>query len=252
MNLEQFVLNNGKFNIHGIKYIPENPKNIPMVMSHGFLSNQKRLKKYAEEFTKLGYTCYTFDFCGGHLRGKSEGDREYMTLENELKDIQTVIDSITENKQQLMLFGESQGGFLSLVYAARNPAVVTKVLCISPALCIPDDARKGKMIMMSFDPNNIRETWKCKFGFKFSPVYAEEAIRLDTDKIIQEVLCPVCIVHGGKDEIVSATYLRKTLENLSPDSFVYFLKKAKHSFKPWEQTKAMEYFKDFLQDKRSI
>ena len=250
MNTEEFILNNGKYNIHGMKYIPDNPKNIPVVLGHGLLSNYKKLKRYSIFLASMGYTVYAFDFCGSHLFGKSEGDRSYMTIEHGLNDIQTVINSVTESKNQLMLFGESQGGFLALLYAAKNPAVVAKVLAISPALVIPDDARKGKMLFMSFNPNHIRETFKCKFNLKFSPVYAEEAIRLDTDKIIKEVLCPVCIVAGGKDKIVPATYLRRTLENLSPDSFVYFIKKAGHKFKASEQKEAISHFKDFLSDPR--
>jgi alpha-beta hydrolase superfamily lysophospholipase len=250
MNKEEFQLNNGKYRIHGTKYIPDNPKNIPIIMSHGFLSNSKKLKRYAMFLAGMGYTVYAYDFCGGHLFGKSEGPREYLTIENELNDLQTVINSVEESKQELMLFGESLGGFISLIYAARNPAVVARVLSIYPALSIPDDARRGKMLFISFDPNHVRETWKCKFGFKFNPSFAEECMRLDTDKIIKEVLCPVCIVHGGKDKIVSATHLRKTLENLSPDSFVYFIKKAGHGFKRKEQDIALAHFKDFLTDKR--
>jgi alpha-beta hydrolase superfamily lysophospholipase len=144
MNKEEFQLNNGKYMIHGMKYIPDNPKNIPIIMSHGFLSNSKKLKRYAMFLAGMGYTVYAYDFCGGHLFGKSEGPREYLTIENELNDLQTVINSVEESKQELMLFGESLGGFISLIYAARNPAVVARVLSIYPALSIPDDARRGK------------------------------------------------------------------------------------------------------------
>ena len=166
---EQFLLNNGKFHISGMKYIPEtNPKNIPIILCHGFMSNQKNLVRYKDGFLAMGYTVYTFDFCGCSKHGLSEGSYDYMTIENQLKDIQTVIDSVTESKNQLMLFGESQGGFLALLYAARNPAVVARVLTVSPALCIPDDARRGKMIMMTFDPNDIRGTFKCKKNLNFS------------------------------------------------------------------------------------
>lgn len=248
MTLEEFVLNNGKYNIHGVKYIPDNPKNIPIVMGHGLLSNAKDLAQYATYFTDLGYSVYTFDFCGAHYKGKSEGDYSYMGIEHGLNDFQTVINSVTESKNKLMLFGESQGAFLALLYAAKNPAVVARVMAVSPALSIPDMARKGKILFMTFDPNNIKDTFKTKGKFNFSYTFAEEAIRLDTDKIIKEVLCPVCIVHGAKDEIVNATYLRKSLENLSQDSFVYFIKKAKHSFKKKEKIEALAHFNEFLKD----
>lgn len=252
MKQEDFILNNGKFNIHGTKYIPDNSNGIPVVLSHGFLSNANRLKRYRDFFLSMRYTVYAYDFCGGHLFGKSEGDRSYMTLEHELNDLQTVIYFITEKKDQLILFGESQGGFVSLLYAARNPAVAAKVMCVYPALSIPDDARRGKMLMMSFNPKDVKGTFKTKFGMKFSPEYAIEAQRLDTDKIIKEVLCPVCIVHGGKDKIVPAFYLRKTLESLSEHSFVYFIKKAGHNFNGREQKIAIEHFRDFLTEKRKL
>lgn len=252
MNKEEFVVNNGKFNIYGIKYIPDNPKNIPIVINHGLLSSAKKCEKYSLFFCDLGYTVYAYDFCGGHKGGKSEGDRAYMTLEHELNDLQTVINSITEKKDKLMLFGESQGGFLSLLYAAKNPAVVAKVMATCPALSIPDSARSGKLLFMTFDPKNVKETFKTKPGYKFSPDFIIEAQRLDTDKIVKEVLCPVCIVHGAKDEIVPASYLRKSLENLSEHSFVYFLKKAKHSFKNSEKKQAMLFFQEFLQEKTII
>lgn len=246
---EEFLVNNGKYNIHGMKYTPENPKNIPIIVSHGFLSNYKRLRRYSEFFCSLGYTVYAYDFCGGHLFGKSEGDRSYMTIEHEINDLQTIINSVTEKKDKLMLFGESQGAFVSLLYAARNPAVVAKVMAISPALSIPDDARKGHMVLMSFDPNRVKETFKSKFGFKFNPEYAIEAQRLDVDKMIKEVLCPVCIVHGAKDKIVQASYLRRALENLSEHSFVYYLKKAGHCFNKKEQKDAILFFREFLETK---
>ena len=54
--------------------------------------------------------------------------------------------------------GCSQGGFVSALFAAAHPnVVVSRLILFYPALCIPEDARRGKMLMYAFDPSNIPE-----------------------------------------------------------------------------------------------
>ena len=251
MQKEEFKTNNGKYEVYGEKYIPLSPKDKPLVVLHDLFSDYKELAKYINYFVEEeGYTVYAFSFCG-MTKNKSLADNSYVTIENGLKDIQAAINAITEKKDQLVLFGQGHGAFLALVYAARNPAVVAKVLCQSPTLSIPDMARKGILPFAKFNPNDIEKTWKPKLFTKYSFNFAKEAITLDIDKILKEVLCPVCMVLGGMDEYVSATYGRKALEELSKESFVYFIKKAKHNFSTKEIDLTIGYFKEFLKEKRT-
>ena len=248
MQNEEIKVNNGKYDVYGEKYIPLSPKGTPLVVLHDLFSSSKDLRKYIDYFVNEGYTVYSFDFCG--MTKKSLADNSYLTIENGLKDIQAIINIVEEKKDQLTIFGVGHGGFLALIYASKNPAVVAKVLCQSPTLSIPDLARKGILPFAKFNPNDIESTWKPKLFTKYSFNYAKEAVTLDIDKILKQVLCPVCMVLGGMDEYVSATYGRKALEELSKDSFVYFIRKAKHNFSSKEIDLTIGYYKEFLKEKR--
>ena len=249
MQKEQFSVNNGKFDLVGEKYIPINPKGKPMIVCHDLFSNYKELNTYIDYFcNNEGYTVYAFDF-GGMTKKENQ---DYLTIENGLKDIQSIINKVDERKDELSLFGVGHGAFLALLYASKNPAAIAKVLCTSPTLSIPDMARKGTLPIGKFKPDAIEETWKPKLFTKYSHLYAKEAVTIDIDKVLKQVLCPVCMVFGGLDELVSATYGRKALEELSKDSFVYFIKKASHSFRLKDELEAIGYFKDFLKEKRGL
>lgn len=248
MQKEQFKVNNGKFELIGEKYIPLSPKGKPIIVCHDLFSNYRELNTYIEYFVEEGYTVYGFDFCG---IAKKE-NQSYVTIENGLKDIQTIINKVDEKKDELTLFGVGHGAFLALLYASKNPAVIAKVLCASPTLSIPDLARKGSLPIGKFNPEDIEKTWKPKLFTKYSYLYAKEAVTIDIDKVLKQVLCPVCMVFGGLDEYVSATYGRKALEELSKDSFVYFIKKAHHTFTLKEEGMAIDYFKEFLKEKRGL
>ena len=247
MQKENFKVNNGKFDIYGEKYIPLSPKGIPVIMCHDLFKDYKSMNKYVEFFVDEGYTVYAFNF-GGMTKNS---DNAYMTINNSLNDIQSVINIVEERKDRLTLFGVGHGAFLALYYASKNPAVVSRIMGQSPFLSIPDMARKGFLPFAKFNPNDLENTWKSKLFTNYSYNYAKEALSLDIDKILKEVLCPVCMVIGGNDEYVDARYGRKALEELSRDSFVYFLKKAKHNFSLSEINQTIDYFKEFIKEKRS-
>ena len=56
----------------------------------------------------------------------------------------------------ISLLGCSQGGFVSGLLAAElGEGVIDRLIMFYPAVCIPDDARKGKMMFFRFDPGII-------------------------------------------------------------------------------------------------
>ena len=60
--------------------------------------------------------------------GLSERDREDFSLADELADLEVVIDEVT--KGPIALFGASQGGPLSIAYAAAHPERVTQLVSV--------------------------------------------------------------------------------------------------------------------------
>lgn len=65
-----------------------------VILSHGFLGNEKMCHTYAKLLAELGYVTFTFDFCGGGLGSRSDGKSENMTLLTEKADLLAVIDYV--------------------------------------------------------------------------------------------------------------------------------------------------------------
>ena len=128
------------------------PKPI-VILSHGFLANQKMCGKYARLLANIGYVAVTFDFCGGGLGCKSDGKSENMTILSEVRDLLSIIDHVKKQPyaKSVSLLGCSQGGFVSAMAARKLPDQIEKLILMYPALCIPDDARKGKMMFYRFE-----------------------------------------------------------------------------------------------------
>lgn len=238
------TVSNGRLDIHTTRYVPLNALDIPMVLLHGFLDNQETIKKYALEFCALGYTVYTYDI-PGIAKCTSAYGYDSLSMTSLLNDLDIVIQSVEENKHKLILFGVDFGGFLAVLYASKNPNSVAKLLSESPLLSIPEDARRGNVLTMSFVPEQIEETFKAK-KYPFSFQFAKDAISIDIDKVMKSVLCPCCLIFGAKDKILDASYGRKALESLSSDSYVYYIKKASHTLKKKQYLEALNHFKNFL------
>ena len=181
-----------------------------VIVSHGFMANQKTVKHYAEFLAGLGFAAFTFDFAGGCvLGGKSDGKTDEMSVLTEADDLCAALDHVRQlsyvDRSKVFLMGCSQGGLVSALVAAKRASEVAGLVLFYPALCIPDDARRGKMMFARFDPNNVPAHFWCG-PMKLGRCYAKDAMCLDPFKDIEPYTGPVLIVHGTKDKIVDARY----------------------------------------------
>lgn len=254
MTLEKtpFSCRRGQMTIRGLVYKGQENKRIPVVMSHGFLANQKMMKPYAEALAQVGYVVFTYDFCGGGLRSKSDGRFRDMSIDTEKADLKAVIDHVAGldwvDANRLILVGASQGGFVSCLVAAEYQARVNKLILLYPALCIPDDARKGKMLMITFDPQRIEETIKSG-PFRFSAQYPKSVIDLDSFAVLKTIPAPMLLLHGGEDKIVPLDYAKRAIAvAANPASRLVILDKAGHGFRRGEVETANKHILDFLQE----
>lgn len=199
--------------IRGTEYRPEG-ENLPIaIVSHGFMGFQDTVRHYCKALAAIGYAAYCFDFCGGSAPGKgqSEGASTDMSVLTEVKDLEAVIAytrSLPYTADTLLLMGCSQGGFVSALTAVKPEQKVDKLVLFYPALCIPDDARAGKMLFAKFDPENIPDVINCG-PMKLGGCYPADVIRMDPNQEISPYPGPVLIVHGTSDKIVNVDYSRK-------------------------------------------
>lgn len=202
--------------IRGTEYRPEGDCLPIAIVSHGFMAFQDTVRQYAVVLAEMGYVSYCFDFCGGCvIKGKSDGSTAEMFVLTEVKDLEAVIRYARgreySNPEEILLMGCSQGGFVSAIAASKLNGIISKLVMFYPALCIPDDARAGKMIFAKFDPGNIPDIIRCG-PMKLGKCYVEDVIGIDPYQEIKEFTGDVLIVHGTRDKIVDIEYSKRAYE----------------------------------------
>ena len=252
---EEFTCMRDDLMICGTVYIPEG-KNLPAaVVSHGFMDTRRGTKKYAKMLAEEGYAAFCFDFCGGGVRSESDGKSTEMSVFTEVQDLKAVMEyalgrPYTDGKT-VVLMGCSQGGYVSAITAAEMPEAVTKLILFYPALCIPDDARKGKMIMAKFDPANIPETVKCG-PMKLGRIYPQSVLAIDPFAQIRPYQGEVLIVHGAQDRLVDPSYSARAKDAYGECCTYKVILNGTHGFAADADELAVFYVKEFLKGYREI
>ncbi len=266
MKCEKFMCKRDRLTIRGLLYRPEKPiGKIPaVIISHGFMANYNSTKKYGKMFADIGFAALVYDFNGGGLRSHSTGRSTEMSVLTEKEDLKAVIAAVTEmpfvDPDNITLMGCSQGGFVSALTAKELQEKIRRLILLYPALCIPDDARTGHMILAKFDPENVPEKLSCGL-MKLGRRYVTDVIDMDPFKEIRDYKGPVMIIHGTRDRIVHPSYSARAYKSYmkvrgrvpSQNCQLVFIDGANHGFygpfsRAWNKYAAFAIQK-FLQGK---
>ena len=213
MKIKPFSIPSRSNRLRGVILIPQRLSHPvrTVIISHGFASNMLITSPYAKPFTDQGYIAVLYDFCmsgSGISSGKSTG----MSVLTEAENLMDLIDYVKTlpltDENHISLAGCSQGGLVSALTAAQREADIEALFLYYPALCIPDDARRGHMITARFDPENIPDIFYA-INVKLSRKYADDAASLDPYDEICTFQKPVLIIHGIEDTLVDIDYSRK-------------------------------------------
>ena len=114
-----------------------------------------------------------------------------------------------------------------------------------PAVCIPDDARKGRMMFYKFDPDNI-PTVLGRFPMKLGGEYARTVIGMDPYEEMKGYDGPVLLIHGTADKIVNIRYARK-LREINSDCRYEEIDGGGHMFKGKADEQACRILQEYMQ-----
>ena len=219
-----------------------------VILSHGFLANEQMCYGYAKVLEELGFLAVTFDFCGGGIVCHSDGRSEDMSVLTEKADLRAVLQGVQEQlaPEGISLMGCSQGGFVSGLLAAELGApAIERLILFYPAVCIPDDARRGKMMYYTFDPSEIPDVLG-HIPMKLGGGYARAVLDMDPYQAMRGYTGPVLLVHGTQDRIVDLSYARK-LKDIYPDCRYEEIEGGEHVFKGKYEVRARQVLREFMQ-----
>lgn len=245
----EFTLNRNGLRIVGTELRPAGNRLPIAIISHGFLSCGNDVKNYAYRFAALGYASYCFDFIGGGTHIKSDGLLKDMTVLSEKQDLITVMEYAKSlsytNSKNITLIGFSQGGFVSAITASEESVDVQKLVLFFPALCIPDDARRGKMLMFEFDSDNIPDEVHSG-NLCLGGDYIRVAKAMDTYELIKGYAGDVLIIHGDSDMAVDISYSEKAKEAYGGKCSLVVINGGGHGFNASEDEIAFREIEKFL------
>ena len=244
---EDIWLKNGKKNIFGTLYKAESGnKNQPIaILSHGYNGNSVYNKFIAKSLASSGISVYAFDFCGGGTKSKSDGETNDMSVITETGDLNAVIEQVKNwdwvDKENIFLIGESQGGCVSALVAAKRDDINSLVLYY-PAFCIVEDANKKFRCA-----DDIPNTSRAFMGMAIGKKYYEDILGMDIYGEIAGFKNPVLIMHGTADNVVDYSYSEKANRVYENSELVTF-EKAGHGFNSADSEKAVKYAYDFISE----
>ncbi|MBP5465253.1 MAG: alpha/beta fold hydrolase [Treponema sp.] len=205
--MEEFYIDCDGIRLHAKLDKPfESGKGPLCILIHGFTGHMEEPHIIAAQqaMNDAGVAVLRVEMYG---HGKSDGEFRNHTIYKWVTNALAVVhyakslDFVTD----LYLSGHSQGGFLTMLVAGMCADDFKAILPLSPALCIPDDARKGSMLGSKFDPKHIPE----KIGspnWELSGDYVRVAQTIHVEDEITRYEGPVLIVHGDADEAVPYSY----------------------------------------------
>ena len=220
MNTKRFTVDNDGMKIQGIAYLPANStapnqvkKSPAIIMSHGYLSNLHNFEYFATQFAMIGYNVFTFNFCCGSDETDpelmSDGTTTNLCIEGEISDLIAVYNYVSTRdyvkSDEIILWGESQGAFVSGLTAARLQEKISKLVMIFPAVCIPDHARRGTLGGASYDPKNPPELIYTERAM-LSKVFVDDVKDMDAYSELAKYKGATLLIQGTCDSIVVPEY----------------------------------------------
>ena len=216
-------------------FAPNTNADTAVILSHGFNSSHDKLADVAAAFANCGVYAVCYDFRGGSLFSKSSGKSKDMSVATELQDLMKVSESLEEKGfKRIVLYGESQGGFVSALAAANAPKMFCTLLLLYPAFCIPDDWQ-GKHL----------DSCTQVMGMEISQKYIDDLPQYDVFERMKNFSGRVLIAHGTADSVVDISYSKKLTKYFKNASLIKCLGEG-HGFSPQSREKWVKECTQFV------
>lgn len=236
MEKKVFIKNFRGLKLASIIHYPNKEKQYPaIIILHGFTGykEEAHLEELARTLVKNGFVAIRFD-CSGS--GESEGtfEKDYL-VSNYLKDIECVyhyvrtLKFIDENK--IGVAGHSMGGMLSIIFASQQPKIALCIAISSPTTMVAADWIKAAMEEWERVGWLYEEISRDGSQIKIPFSFIMDANKYDALDFIKKLRCPLLIILGLIDDVVSPNDTREIFKKAKAKKELIEIEGMGHDYK---------------------
>ncbi|MFO1406673.1 MAG: alpha/beta hydrolase [Steroidobacteraceae bacterium] len=228
----------GDVRLYGQAWLPEEPPQMLLAISHGLAEHGGRYAPLAERLVPRGCAVYAIDHRG---HGRSAGGRANIDrFEYVVSDLGTFIGRAQRQHPgvPVVLLGHSMGGAIALACALRYQDVLRALVLSAPALAPPEPPSAFRRltlralsalrpehgvlqlpsVFVSRDPDVVRAYERDPLVFR-GPIPARTIAELllgmeETAVLAHEMRLPVLIQHGTSDRLVPIAAVQPVYQQL--------------------------------------
>jgi len=238
--------NHGK-RILGLLHFPDGGKPAAVIMNHGWTGNMHSHGLFVECARQLcedGFMVLRYDFCGSE---HSEGSFEGMTVRSEVSDFKAALKVVADrgcDPARIGALGYSLGSLVSMIgWDRRVKAMVLWSSTLRPVEVFTGlvgqkglrQIAAGGHTWYRKDPSPYRRRVRFKVGRPFF----REIKRVDVTAKAGRICCPISIIHGDKDDVVSVNQSRELFSLINDPKRLTVIEGANHFFETEEQRKRL-------------
>lgn len=175
----------------------------------------------------LGWPTLVYDASGIAANVVSTGPMTRMSALSEEHDLTRVMQYALHlpwvDTHRIVLAGQSQGGLVSVRYAAQHPSHVWRIALEFPALNIPN------LVRYAFPSQEVVPQYVGFMGFQLGRTYATDVWAWKPWDDAQHVDAPVLIEQGEADPIVDPAVSYRTVGSI-PNARLVLIPHEKHGF----------------------
>lgn len=235
--------------LYGELYLPgKSLEKYPfIILSHGMYSSYMATGESALQLAQNGFACYCFDYSGCSYTNKSGGDLESCSILTEADELSAVIDYFKEqdfiDRDKMYLLGQSMGGIVSSLAAARYKDEIKAMILMYPAFL-----KKDYITGMFPDSESMPEVVENYLGIpnlNLGRKFFTDILQCPFFDIIKSYTRQVLVIHGTDDCLIPMEYVKEAVKGFEAAQLIS-LEGAEHGFQLNEKTISM--VTDFLKE----
>jgi carboxylesterase len=209
-----------------------------VLLVHGFCGTPPEVRGWGEHLAQHGFRVHGALITG---HGRTPEELELTSWQDWVASAQAQLDALKRECPSVCVGGQSMGGTLALLLAARNPdvaAVATTSALVSLGLWPELQIRVGRRLRHWHYPNRQNIDLWDRAAVNQLRSYNRRALKSHTDLValyrqarleLPQIKAPALIIHGRRDRVVPPRNARLIAEAIGPSATVRFFERDGHA-----------------------